>query len=125
MSKQSIKVNEKFMIRRIDPVDMISRYLQGEYDDLEEPPQKIKTGNNFVSLGRNIGESPNDEIYKIRDKNNNKQIVVTTNQVIFKHISNPNNSETQHPIIKCKYCWCNLFSMFKICHQGRRKGCSY
>jgi len=105
MSKSVIKISETFMLRRIDPVCILKNYLKGGYKNLEIPKQKIKSKNKRISLGKNYGDNNSYEIYRFKDKSNSKQVILTTNHLIYKHsVDKILGQNVERPIVKCLYC---------------------
>jgi len=95
MSQNSIKTSETLMLRRIDPILMLKKYLAGDFKTLKIPNSKI-TVSSSVNLNQKIGADYNSEIYKFNDKINTGQIIVTTNHdqyIIYKENSKENNKE--------------------------------
>jgi len=66
------------MLRRVDPVDMLKKYLAGEFIKTEIPTDKVSISS-FANLNQRIGNDANSKIYRFNDKTNVGQIVVTTN----------------------------------------------
>ena len=79
MSRSAIKMTETLMLRRIDPVDMLRRYLTGEFKKVEIPKDKVKLSSAFVNLNQRIGTDQTSRIYRFSDKINSGQLIVTTN----------------------------------------------
>lgn len=78
MSNTAVKITESLMLRRVDPVDMLKKYLAGEFIKTEIPVDKVLISS-FVNLNQRIGNDSNAKIYRFNDKTNVGQIVVTTN----------------------------------------------
>lgn len=78
MSRSAIKITETLMLRRIDPVDMLRRYLAGDFSKVTIPKDKVNISSAFINLSQRIGRDQNSKIYRFNDKTNFGQIVVTT-----------------------------------------------
>lgn len=103
MSKTIVKIPETFILRSIDPIDILSKYLKGEYKTLKIPTKKVK--NKFLTTGKNIGTNPSYEIYRLLDKSNTHQTIFTTNHNLYNHYSNViKHKKSDRPLLKCTYC---------------------
>ena len=108
-----IRITETFMLRRIDPKMIISKYFKGDYSDRDLPEQKIKSNLATFKVGKEVGSNESFEVYKFKDKNNNNLTVYTTNHALYSFVSqtgkDPVNMKDEKPILRCKYCKrCNL-----------------
>ena len=93
------------MLRRIDPVLMLRRYLSGEFKNITPPKAKITMSNAFVNLNQRIGSDQTSEIYRFNDKTNSGQLVVTTNHEQYRHNKDINDGkESKKPIPYCQWC---------------------
>ena len=106
MEKSIIKISSSFMLRRIDPIEILSNYLKGNYKSLDLPKDKIETKKGILIIGKNTGKDKSYEIYRFTDKSNSKQTIITTNHISYKHAIDQLNNKTNltNPIIKCLYC---------------------
>lgn len=109
MSRSAIKITETLMLRRIDPVLMLRRYLAGEFRQVSIPKEKVKFSTAFVNLNQKIGSDQTSEVYRFNDKTNSGQIIVTTNHEQYKYckeISTGNNETeiSEKPIPYCGWC---------------------
>jgi hypothetical protein len=73
-----------FALRRLDPNVIVTRYREGFYRTLAMPSRVALRAvavrsTNVVS---NHGQTPEDQVYHYRDKNNVNQTILTTNHVI-------------------------------------------
>lgn len=98
MSKSAIKVTETLMLRRIDPVVVLSKYLEGQYKSTTIPKTKVPLSSAFINLTQKIGTDSSSKVYRFNDKTNSGQIIVTTNHDNFQSV-NESNTET-----KRKFC---------------------
>ena len=87
MSRSAIKISETLMLRRIDPVVMLRRYLGGEFTKVRIPKDKVKLSSAFINLNQRIGTDQTAKVYRFNDKTNLGQIVVTTNHEQYKYVS--------------------------------------
>lgn len=104
-------ITPTFLLKGIDPVKVITNYLNRKYDSLRLPLTKITTATNFtpVSLLPRYGDSVNDQTYIYRDKTNNQQIITTSNHYSYSIVRD--NIENGRPIqllVKGKCRWCHL-----------------
>lgn len=83
MSNLAVKITESLMLRRIDPVDMLRRYLAGDLIKIEIPKDKISISSSFIDLSQRIGNDSSSRSYRFNDKTNSGQIIVTTNHNEF------------------------------------------
>ena len=97
-----LKISETFTIRKIDPKIIATKFFKGDYNNRTLPENKIRTTTALVKIGREIGADKNSEIYSYKDRNNNNQIIYTTNHALYKYVSD--TSVRDSPILKCKYC---------------------
>lgn len=97
-----LKISETFTIRKIDPKNIASKFFRGDYNNRSLPENKIRSTATLVKIGREIGSDKNSEIYNYKDKNNNNQIIYTTNHSLYKYAMETNTKDS--PILKCKYC---------------------
>lgn len=104
MSRNSIKSTETLMLRRIDPVIMLKKYLAGEFKNLTIPQSKITISNAFVNLNK-IGTDYNSETYRFNDKTNSGQLIITTNHESYNCTKNKDSDKTiEQPVEYCKWC---------------------
>lgn len=94
------------MLRRIDPVLMLRRYLAGEFRQVSVPKGKVKFSTAFVNLNQKIGSDQTSEVYRFNDKTNSGQIIVTTNHEQYKYSKETSNGNTDidKPIPYCGWC---------------------
>jgi hypothetical protein len=100
MSQNSIKTTETLMLRRIDPIIMLKKYLAGDFKNLKIPNSKIMVSSS-VNLNQKIGSDYNSEIYRFNDKINSGQVIVTTNHEQY-NIAKENTSDNS--ISFCRWC---------------------
>ena len=92
------------MLRRVDPVDLLTRYLRGEYKNLMIPGQKVKITSG-VRMGKVLGSDASAEIFKLSSKHNNGNVIVTTNHSNFKYFKDlSENKDTIKPNLRCLHC---------------------
>lgn len=85
MSKPPIKITETLMLRRIDPIIMLTKYLNGDFRTVTVPTHKVSVSSAFINLGQRIGTDSSSRIYRFSDKSNLGQIIVTTNHDQYQH----------------------------------------
>ena len=105
MSKGVIKGYEQLMLRRVDPVDMLTRYLNSEYMFLTIPEEKV-TMASYVKMGKSLGNLPTEETYRISDNTVIGKTVITTNHSNYKYFKD--KDEKKYDVVKprqrCIYC---------------------
>ena len=94
------------MLRRIDPVIMIRRYLAGEFRQVTIPKGKVRFSTAFVNLNHKIGSDQTSEVYRYNDKTNSGQLIVTTNHERYKYSKDLQNNKpnVDKPIAYCGWC---------------------
>lgn len=106
MSRNSIKATETLMLRRIDPVLILRKYLAGDYSNVKIPQSKISFSTAFVDLNQRIGSDQSSEIFRFNDKTNSGQLIVTTNHEQYRYAKDiSEGKECEKPIAHCR--WCN------------------
>lgn len=105
----NIKISETLMLRRIDPVNLLNRYLAGDFSNVKIPNDKIDISSNFINLNQRIGNDQTSKIYRFNDKSNCGQTVVTTNHNQYNYVKN--TMENKNPIKSTTWC---LWSKRKI-----------
>ncbi len=104
MSRSVIKITETLMLRRIDPVDMLCRYMAGEFKNVLIPKDKVRLSSAFVNLNQKIGTDQTSKIYRFSDKNNSGQLLVTTNHNNYQHKKDIDNGVNIKRQIFCNWC---------------------
>lgn len=111
MSKPPIKITETLMLRRIDPIIMLTKYLKGEFKTIGIPTNRISVSSAFINLGQRIGTDSNSKVYRFSDKSNLGQIIVTTNHDQYQYFKDSTNNTTKDtsgdsskPISFCPWC---------------------
>lgn len=100
-----VKITESFMLRRIDPVDILRKYLAGQFKNKKIPEKSVTISNTFVSLGKSLGTNPSSESYRLADKTNTGKVIVTTNHKTYQYEKDKNeNRSTERPKVLCQYC---------------------
>lgn len=97
MSKPAIKITETLMLRRIDPIIMLKKYLNGDFKTVTIPTNKISLSSAFINLNQRIGSDANSRVYRFNDKSNLGQIIVTTNHDSYQYFRD-SSSETPRSI---------------------------
>lgn len=97
-----ISLNDSFLLRGIDPTEIMKNYHEGKYDNLKLPNTKIKLTNTITLQSHKIGTSDDDEFYKCSDKYGLSNIIVTTNHPRF--IWYKNGGKDIPPFSSCGYC---------------------
>ena len=111
MSRTAIKITENLVIRRIDPISMLQRYLAGDFKNIKMPSGKIKLSTAFVNLSQRVGTDQTSEIYRFTDKTNSGQVIVTTNHEQYQYAKNKSDNMESNtvpgdnkPIEECLWC---------------------
>jgi hypothetical protein len=102
-----LKITESFSLRKIDPKVIARKFFQGDYQNRGLPDTKIRGSVSVVKIGKEIGNDKNSEVFSYKDKNNNNQIIYTTNHALYKYVmenTKDQNIKENPPILKCKYC---------------------
>jgi len=81
------------MLRRIDPVDMLRKYLAGDFSTMKIPKDKVILSSNFINLNQRIGRDHNSKIYRFNDKTNHGQTIVTTGHDQYQYVNNKMESK--------------------------------
>lgn len=109
--KPIVRITETFMLRKINPKEIVKKYFKGEYINRGLPKNKIKINTNFVKLGKQIGPDSSSEIYRFTDKSNNAQTILTTNHTSYQFEMDKNRGKlVDSPLIRCRYCKRNNMS---------------
>ena len=98
-------MTETLMLRRIDPVDMLRRYLAGEFKNVKIPKDKVKISSNFVNLNQRIGTDQTSKIYRFSDKINSGQLVITTNHENYQYKKDTMEGKKTNTL-KAECLWC-------------------
>ena len=111
-----LKITESFSLRKIDPKVIARKFFVGDYANRGLPENKIRGSVSVVKIGKDIGNDKNSEVFSYKDKNNNNQIIYTTNHALYKYVMDCQSSKDKDardtkdqtkenpPILKCKYC---------------------
>ena len=86
MSRSAIKIIETLMLRRIDPIIILRRYLAGDFSKVTIPKDKIKLSSAFININSRIGTDQTAKIYRFNDKTNHGQIIATTNHEEYHYV---------------------------------------
>lgn len=109
MSGNVIKISETLMLRRIDPIVMLTRYLAGDFKSLKIPTSKVAISSAFINLNQSVGINSTSEIFKFNDKTNAGQLVITTNHNQYKYYKEKNEGKNPpKPISLCGWCRRNI-----------------
>lgn len=73
--QRKINTDLSFFLKQVDPVSVARRYLANE---LKMPTTKVKFDNTTLTSDLEVGSSPNDEIYEVKDKNGELIRIITT-----------------------------------------------
>ena len=104
MSRNPIKISDNLLLRRIDPVIMLRRYLAGDFKTLTPPKSKITLSKTFTNLSQRIGADQTSEIYRFNDKTNSGQVIVTTNHEQYHYAKEGKDAGGKEPIAYCDWC---------------------
>ena len=103
-----LKITESFSLRKIDPKVIARKFFAGDYANRSLPETKIRGSVSVVKIGKDIGNDKNSEVFSYKDRNNNNQVIYTTNHALYKYVmdnlKDGQNSKENPPILKCKYC---------------------
>lgn len=81
-NRRIIKISETLMLRRVDPVDLLKRYLAGEFSKAKIPQKKVKV-KSTVKIGKSLTFSPEEEVYRLDDRTITGKVILTTNHKNF------------------------------------------
>lgn len=104
MSRTAIKITENLLIRRIDPVNMLQKYLSGEFKNTTIPSDKVTLSAAFVNLSQKVGSDQSSETYRFSDKTNSGQVIVTTNHEQYHYSKEGIDMGEERPISHCLWC---------------------
>ena len=90
----NFKISENLMLRRVDPTDILKKYLAGEYKDYNISKNMVAMSNSFKNVHNNIGANQTFEIYKLNNKTSHGQIIVTTNHGQYNYNKQANSAST-------------------------------
>jgi len=76
---ESTVITPTFLLKGIDPNDLLKRYLNGEFFEKSFPPTKIHFASSPLTSDVVVGPDNNSKIYEYVDKNNEKKRIYTTN----------------------------------------------
>ena len=104
-----LKITESFSLRKIDPKVIARKFFAGDYVNRSLPETKIRGSVSVVKIGKDIGNDKNSEVFSYKDRNNNNQVIYTTNHALYKYVMDSQSGNTKDtkenpPILKCKYC---------------------
>jgi len=104
MSRQVIKFSETLMLRRIDTVDILKRYLNKEYEKLTIPEDKVKVVSS-INMAKSMGYNPTEKNYRLKDKSITGKVVVTTNHDNYQYVRDLNTkTPTNQKAYRCLHC---------------------
>jgi hypothetical protein len=104
MSRTAIKITENLLIRRIDPVVMLRRYLAGEFKNVTMPSDKVILSTAFVNLSQRVWTDQTSETYRFSDKTNSGQVIITTNHEQYRYAKDGSDTGEEKPIAYCLWC---------------------
>lgn len=104
MSRTAIKITENLVIRRIDPIIILRRYLAGEFKNVRIPSGKVTLATQFVNLSQRVGTDQTSEVYRFSDKTNSGQVVVTTNHEQYRYAKDGIDAGENKPLAYCVWC---------------------
>jgi len=107
MSRNPIKITDNLVLRRIDPVIILRKYLAGDFKNVRIPKNKVTLSTAFVNLNQKIGTDQTYEVYRFNDKANSGQIIVTTNHEQYKCAKDNNTKDSNkdsEPVAHCLWC---------------------
>lgn len=102
MLRNTIKIAETLILRRIDPVLILRKYLAGDYKNTIIPTEKITLSKAFLNVNSKIGNDQTSELYRFSDKTNSGQLIITSNHEQYKYSCDTINNDK--PISYCKWC---------------------
>ncbi len=74
-----IKVIPVFLLRGINPTEILHKYLNGNFSGVTLPTQKIKVENIDLRIYKQSTTNPNDETYNVVSKSGVRQRIITLN----------------------------------------------
>src|SRR5680860_610576 len=102
--KKPVNINPTFLLRGIDPVDILQKYINGEYEKLDIPKEKALKVDTVITADRTIGENSESEIYEYTDVTNNRHRVITTDHARYAIARDGHQlDQIKKPSI-CRYC---------------------
>ena len=103
MTSNVIKVVDNLVLRRIDPVIILRKYLAGDYKKVTIPKNKTVISKTFTNINHAIGTDQTAKIYRYKDKQNSGQIILTTNHEQYQHFQDKDKTKAK-PIAYCRWC---------------------
>ncbi len=79
MKDSVVRFTPKFVLKNIDPKEIMKDYVEGKYESIELPTSRIKISDVFHITTPCYGSSPEEARYQFKDKNNTSIVVVTSN----------------------------------------------
>ena len=79
MKESNVRFTPKFVLKNIDPKEIMKDYLEGKYENIELPTSRIKFSDVFHITTPGYGSSPEEARYQFKDKNNTSIVIVTSN----------------------------------------------
>lgn len=101
-----LTIHKSFLLRSINPNNIISEYFKGKYDNFETPKSSIKVIDGFEKSTRKIGRTPDHECYKFTDKIGSTRTIITTNHAMYIWFKNGQIGNPPHT--KCGWCRNNV-----------------
>lgn len=93
-----MSINPTFLLRGLDPSQIISDYQAGKFSCVSDVPSKVTLAASISVTDYN--DSPDSEIYYIRNRSNNQVNVITTNHQAYKAAQDGTSYHPQH----CLWC---------------------
>ena len=79
MNDSVVRFTPKFVLKNIDPKEIMKEYLEGNYSTIQLPTTRVKISDVFHLTTPSYGSSPDASRYQFKDKNNTSIIMVTSN----------------------------------------------
>jgi hypothetical protein len=99
---QFVGMTNSFLLRGIDPYELINSYYNGQFSSAQIPDSKTKLSEAFINPNRILGVNSDSECYKFSDKIGTSQTIITTNHDRFLWFKN--GCKEIMPISFCQKC---------------------
>ncbi len=76
---KQVSIVPTFLLKGIDPMEILKSYINGEYLDQMIPGIKAEVSDNSIIADRAVGNTPESETYEYIDQTNTRRRVITTN----------------------------------------------
>jgi len=98
----TVTIRPTFLLRGIDPQEVLERYLNNEFQSIVAPTKKILIDQVDLALDRNVTNDRNAEIYEVSNRSEQRQRIATVNHQAYTY-------GLDNPIVKrCRWCRCEI-----------------